>query len=917
MNFGEYVHVYNVRGATNTNQPRTVGAIALHPSNNLQGGWYFMSLDTGRRIHRRQWTKLPVSSDVIKRVDELADKENQSLVSTNFKYSWDKGDHDVIADENEEVDISDNGSVSVVEDNVDFDAIALQDVTGEGSDVIDVHHDDENDSEDVVDNELVSIPNEQGEESGSYDATNDHIDEVTSDESTSERDDEESNDDVPDGDVDIPGEPKQVSIVRPSTRSGLRSGSRVNYASLHKFGDKQLSQVHKNIMDKVHKNGSLRGKSPEKKKQVKLMVKDMMRRVVSIIMSQISKESKFAQVSVKEGIKRFGESAINAVLAEFGQLNDQKIFDPKFAHELSGKQKREALNLITLVKEKRCGKIKGRACADGRKQRRYIRKEDVASPTIQLESLLLSLMIDAFEKRDVATADVVGAYLIANMEDFVLVKLTGDSVDLMCKVDESYKKYIHYENGKKVLYLRLLKALYGCMQSALLWYKTFMTRLVDMGFTLNKYDPCVANKVVNGNQCTICWYVDDAKISHKDPSVVDNIIVMLEDVFGKMTVTRGASHTFVGMDICLRKDGSLSIMMKGYLQEAVEAFNEDINTLARTPAKGTLFNEDTDEYEELLSEDKAERFHHIVAKLLYVSKRARIDIDLAISFLCTRVASPTKGDWAKLRRVLQYLKGTMDMPRIIGADNMGLLQSWADASFAVHRDMKGHMGACMSMGRGVVHHRSAKQRLNTRSSTESELVAASDYICWTVWAKRFLSEQGYELDRNVFYQDNTSAMKLAMNGKSSSSGRTRHVHIRYFFTKDTLKREDIEMVHCPTEEMIADYYTKPLQGKQFMKLRSVIMGHETLPMEERVGNKSIGYVMPTGDLNFKHNGKDKARNDHAYVEMKSESMEKTEVEHSKIVRAKTVLDSAGDMVGKIQERATYADIVLKGKKGKR
>ena len=114
------------------------------------------------------------------------------------------------------------------------------------------------------------------------------------------------------------------------------------------------------------------------------------------------------------------------MLADFGQLNDQKIFDPKFEHELTGKQKRAALNLITLVKEKRCGKFKGRACADGRKQRRYIRKDDVASPTIQLESLLLSLMIDAFEKRDVATADVVGAYLIANMDDFVLVKLTGD-----------------------------------------------------------------------------------------------------------------------------------------------------------------------------------------------------------------------------------------------------------------------------------------------------------------------------------------------------------------------------------------------------------------------------------------------------------------------------------------------------------
>ena len=86
-----------------------------------------------------------------------------------------------------------------------------------------------------------------------------------------------------------------------------------------------------------------------------------------------------------------------------------------------------------------------------------------------------------------------------------------------------------------------------------------MTKLVNMGFILNKYDPCVANKVIDGNQCTICWYVDDAKISHKKSSVVDDIIVTLEDVFGKMTVTSGDSHTFVGMDIQLINDGSLSL----------------------------------------------------------------------------------------------------------------------------------------------------------------------------------------------------------------------------------------------------------------------------------------------------------------------------------------------------------------------
>lgn len=116
-----------------------------------------------------------------------------------------------------------------------------------------------------------------------------------------------------------------------------------------------------------------------------------------------------------------------------------------------------------MVQEKRLDKIKGRACADGRNQRLYIIREEAASPTVQLEGLMLSLLIDAREKRDVATADVVGAYLLADMEDYVLVRLTGESVDIMCKVNKEYENFVVEEKGKKVLYMHLKKALYRCM----------------------------------------------------------------------------------------------------------------------------------------------------------------------------------------------------------------------------------------------------------------------------------------------------------------------------------------------------------------------------------------------------------------------------------------------------------------------
>ena len=233
--------------------------------------------------------------------------------------------------------------------------------------------------------------------------------------------------------------------------------------------------------------------------------------------------------------------------------------------ELTSKQKSEALNLITMVKQKRCGTIKGRACADGRKQRRYITKEQSTSPTVHLESLLLSLLFDAFEGRHVGTADIAGAFLLVNMKDFVLVKIRGEAVDIICKCNAEYSKYVTYEKGKKVLYLELVKALYRCMMSSLLWYETFVTQLEKMDFTLNPYDPCVANAMIEGSQCTICWYVDDTKISHKKKEVVEGIIDILEKRFGKMTVNHGNKHTFVGMDFEFTGNGKVEISMKDYL----------------------------------------------------------------------------------------------------------------------------------------------------------------------------------------------------------------------------------------------------------------------------------------------------------------------------------------------------------------
>ena len=366
-----------------------------------------------------------------------------------------------------------------------------------------------------------------------------------------------------------------------------------------------------------------------------------------------------------------------------------------------------------------------------------------------------------------ATADVAGAYLHAKMDEFVIMKITNPHhIRIMCDIDPIYKEYITVENGKEVLYVQLLKALYGCIKSALLWYMLFTSVLKDMGFVLNPVDPCVANKDINGKQCTICWYVDDNKVSHVEYDVVTEILESIEKKFGKMSITRGKKHSFIGMDIDILENKKLKILMKCHIEEAINNFNEEITRTAPTPARKDLF--EIDEKSERLSDSDAENFHSVVALLLFIAIRARVDILLAISFLCTRVSKSTKQDKAKLKRVLEYLNGTRDLPYILGADSLEAFFSWIDAAFAVHEDMRGHTGGATSMGTGAFMVKSSKQKQNTLSSTECEHVGVAQYLPSPIWLSQFLKYQGYDVTDKTLYQDNESTIRFLKNGKKSA-----------------------------------------------------------------------------------------------------------------------------------------------------
>jgi hypothetical protein len=201
-----------------------------------------------------------------------------------------------------------------------------------------------------------------------------------------------------------------------------------------------------------------------------------------------------------------------------------------------------------------------------------------------------------------------------------------------------------------------------------------------------------------------------------------------------------------------------------------------------------------------------------------------MDIQEATALLCTRVKAPNQDDWRKLLHLLEYVNATRRDVLTLSVDNLNVVKWYVDASFAVHPDFKSQTGAVMTYGQGAMMAMSKKQKLNTRSSTEAELVGVDDAMTLILWTKLFLQAQGYRIDKNILYQDNKSTILLAKNGKRSSSKRTRALNIRYFFVTDQVEKGNLSIEYCPTDEMVADYMTKPLSGAKFRKFKKRLMG---------------------------------------------------------------------------------------------
>ena len=564
LQFGEYIQMHEEH--SNDMNARTTGGICMGPTAGSSNGSHkFMSLASGKSVTRTRWSAMPMPSEVIKRVNFMgktqgmprtltfADRAGKEISDTIHDAThWPESDDESYTDSDsgtesdEESDDSDDDDWYDGDDDEQYDENSDSDEQYEENSDSDAfgkiddapHQPDTNDSEPEHQHQSFEHSHQSSEhhhhsltpgplddsaephEGSDDDDPPSDIDDASSSQTTGEDTEttgveasQEANDDGTTG-VDPPldsydddSDDDGYSLSDDETTESERFGEAEAPGRAAAAGEPLPRRTRVPNRDSIYDYIHNMFGAVDPDVVLTLLTDDPNDDAINLLT---------AQMSAKAGLKQFGEAGAAAITKELEQLVYRKVLEAKRADSLTREQRRAALRYLMFLKMKRSGKIKGRRCADGRKQRIYKSKEETSSPTISTEALFLTCIINALEYRDVATLDIPGAFMQADMDELVHLRIEGEIARLLIRIDEKYKSMVTYEGGKPVIYAELKKALYGTLQAALLFWQELSSFLGELGFAANPYDACVMNKDINGHQCTVGWHVDDLKLSHAD-----------------------------------------------------------------------------------------------------------------------------------------------------------------------------------------------------------------------------------------------------------------------------------------------------------------------------------------------------------------------------------------------------------------
>jgi hypothetical protein len=405
--------------------------------------------------------------------------------------------------------------------------------------------------------------------------------------------------------------------------------------------------------------------------------------------------------------------------------------------------------------------------------------------------------------------------------------------DIVKHIIEEFPSYKGYVNAEGVMFIQMMKAMYGCVQASLLWYKLLVQVLSEIGFTVSEVDKCVMRLVVGGIVNIILIYVDDLLV-FATKEIVDLVLKTHKNRFTWLTVEcdeKQFSH--LGMQLIWMTD-HIIVDMKYYLGQILD----NVSGLKRKSVPGGRETFEVSSASDPLGVEKSRWFHAVTAKLLYLAKRARPDILTVISFLCTRVSQPTVEDLDKLMYLLGYLYATRDKVLKISKQPHRLLELYVDAAYGLHDKGESHTGVIILFGRVVVYVASKKQKCIAKSPTEAEVIALSDNIdlisLFHEFAEYICNE---ELKVPIIYEDCKACIDLVTGAKGQI--RTKQIRSRIFRVKSFLDEQKATIVFVRIENMWADGASKPLsQPGKYLSFAHFVLGELTLSQPVGIVNSN-------------------------------------------------------------------------------
>lgn len=444
-------------------------------------------------------------------------------------------------------------------------------------------------------------------------------------------------------------------------------------------------------------------------------------------------------------------------------------------------------------------KCKARLVAKGYAQQYGVDYTEVFAPVARLDTIRMIVALAAQQGWNIYQLDVKSAFLHGELSE-----------DVYVQQPQGYEK-----RGEEHKVYKLKKALYGLKQAPRAWYSKIEAYFVREGFEKCYCEHTLFTKSKEGGKLLIIsLYVDDLIFTGNDKSMCDEFkkSMMLEFDMSDL----GKMRYFLGVEV-LQNDDGIYLSQKKYAGEVLEKFGMSKSNSVENPmVPGFKLSKD----ENGVKVD-ATLFKQVVGSLMYLTA-TRPDLMYGVSLISRFMGNPTEQHWLAAKRILRYLKGTTGLGICYKKRGCKELIAYSDSDFAGDLDdRKSTSGYVFLLSSGAVSWSSKKQPVVTLSTTEAEYIAAASCACQGVWLRRILEKLGHVQDKcTTILCDNSSTIKLSKN--PVLHGRSKHIDIRFHFLRDLAKDGVVELVHCNTQEQLADIMTKPLKLEAFLKLRGLL-----------------------------------------------------------------------------------------------